>query len=74
MMNSFYDNIIFSPNIGDGDNNVVFDTCVRCNEHSVGTIKGALIDILKFIEIGSSCFNIFAFYYIEGKVIKKDIY
>jgi len=72
-MNSFHDNIMFSPNIRDGGSNVFFDTCVRYNEHSIRTIREVLVDVLKFIEMSSSCFDIFAFYYIEEKVIRKDI-
>ena len=69
-MNGFYDNIIFSLNMRDGGSNVAFDTCVRYDEHSIRTIRGTLVNVLKFIEIGSSCF---AFYYIEEKVIRKSI-
>jgi len=72
-MNGFHNNIIFSPNIRDGDSNVVFDTCVRYDEHSVKTIRETLVNFLKFIEISSSYFDIFAFYCIEEKVIRKDI-
>ena len=69
MMNDFHNNIVFSPNIRDKGCDVIFDTCIRYryNEHSVRTIEEALIDILEFFEIGSSCFSIFTFYYIKEK-------
>ena len=67
MMNSFHNNIVFSPNMRDGGNSVVFDTYIRYNEHSVKTIRGALVDILKFVEIGSSCFGIFIFTILKKK-------
>ena len=51
----------------DGGNSVVFDTYIRYNEHSVKTIRGALVDILKFVEIGSSCFGIFIFTILKKK-------
>ena len=51
----------------DGGSNVVFDTYIRYNEHSVKTIGGALVDILEFVEIGSSCFGIFIFTILKKK-------
>ena len=66
-MNSFHNNIVFSPNMRDGGSNVVFDTYIRYNEHSVKTIGGALVDILEFVEIGSSCFGIFIFTILKKK-------
>ena len=68
-MNDFHNNIVFSPNIRNRGSNVIFDTCIRYNEHGVRTIEEVLIDILEFVEIGSSCFSIFTFYYIKEKVI-----
>jgi len=65
---------MFSLNIRDEDSNVVFNTCIRYNKYSVRTIREVLIDILEIVEIDSSCFGIFAFYYIKGKIIIKDIY
>ena len=65
---------MFSLNIRDEDSNVVFNTCIRYNKHSVRTIREVLVDILEIVEIDSSCFDIFAFYYIKGKKIIKDIY
>ena len=73
-MNGFSDNIMFSPNMRDRDNNIIFNTFIRYDEHGVRTIGGALVDILKFVEIGSSCFGIFIFYYIKGKIIRKSVY
>jgi len=35
MMNSFCDNVAFSLNIRDESNDVVFNTCIRYNKHSV---------------------------------------
>jgi len=68
MMNSFHNNIVFSPNMRDGGNNVVFDTYIRYNEHSIKTIRGgALVDILEFVEIGSSCFGTFIFTILKKK-------
>ena len=72
-MNSFHDNIMFSPNMRDGGSNVVFNTYVRYDEHSVRAIREALVNILKFIEMSSFFFDIFAFYCIEERVIRKDI-
>jgi len=65
-MNSFYNNIVFSSSIRDGDN-AVFDIYIRYNEHSVKTIGKALVDILKFVEIDSSCFGIFVFTILKKK-------
>ena len=33
-----------------------------------------LVYILKIVEIGSPCFNIFIFHYIKEKMTRKDIY
>ena len=65
---------MFFLNIRDEDSNVVFNTCIRYNKYCVRTIREVLIDILEIVEIDSSCFGIFAFYYIKGKTIIKDIY
>jgi len=34
---------MFSLNMRDGDSNVVFNTCIRYNEHSVKTIREVLV-------------------------------
>ena len=49
---------MFSPNIRDRGSNVIFDTCIRYDEHSIKTIEEALVNILEFVEMGSSCFSI----------------
>jgi len=67
MMNDFHNNIVFSPNIRDRGSNIIFDTCIRYDEHGIKTIEEALVNILEFVEMGSSCFSIF--YYIKEKVI-----
>jgi len=73
-MDGFHDNIIFKENMRDKDSNIVFNTCIRYNKHSVRTIREVLVDILEIVEINSSCFGIFVSYYIKGKTIIKDIY
>jgi len=74
IVDRFYDDIIFSPNIRDRGNNIIFNTCIRYNEHSVRTIRGILVDIIEIVEMNSSYFSIFVFHYISGKTIGKDIY
>ena len=73
-MNSFHNNIVFSLNMRNKGSNIVLDTYIRYDEHNIGTIERALLDILEFVKIGSSYFSIFIFYYIKEKAIRKDIY
>ena len=73
-MNSFHNNIVFSLNMRNRGSNIVLDTYIRYDEHNIGTIERALLDILEFVKIGSSYFSIFIFYYIKEKAIRKDIY
>jgi len=73
-MDGFHDNIMFSLNMRDEDSNVVFNTCIRYNKHSVRIVREVLVDILEIVKMNSSYFGIFAFYYITGKTIIKDIY
>jgi len=65
---------MFSPNIRDRDSDVVFDTYIKYDKHSIRAIRESLVNVLKFVEMDSSCFSIFVFYYIKGKVIRKGIY
>ena len=74
MVDRFYDDIIFSLNIRDRGNNIIFNTCIRCNKHSVRAIREILVDIIEIVEINSSCFIIFTFHYISEKTIGKGIY
>ena len=74
MMNSFPDNIMFSPNVKNKGSNVIFDTCIRYDKDSFRTIGETLVDVFEFVEIGSYCFGIFTFDYIKGKTIRKSIY
>ena len=74
MINSFSDNVVFSLNIRYRGYNIVFDTCVRYDEYYVMTIGGPLVYILELIEMSSSCFGIFVFDRIKGKIIRKCIH
>ena len=47
---------MFSLNVRNRGSNVIFDTCIRYNEDSFRTTGETLIDVLEFVEIGSSCF------------------
>jgi len=66
-MNSFHDNIIFSLNMRNRGSNIVLDTYIRYDEHNIRTIGGALVDVLEFVEIGSSYFSIFIYFTILKK-------
>jgi len=56
------------------DSNVVVDTSVGYNEYSVWFWARSLIDILKMVEMSSSGFSIFVFYYVKRAAIRKSIY
>jgi len=71
MINGFSDNTIFSLDIRNRSSDVVFDTCIRYDEDSFWTIGETLVDIFKFVEMDSSCFDIFVFNYIKEKKSEK---
>ena len=73
-MDSSCNNIVFFLNMRNRGSNVVLDTCIRYDKHNIRNIREALIDVLEFVEISSSYFSIFMFYYIKEKAIRKDIY
>ena len=58
MMDSFLDNFMFSPNMWDWYNNVIFNTCVRNNKYSIIVLAWTFEDILEFIIMSSSYFSI----------------
>lgn len=73
MMNSLHDNVAFSLNMRDESNDVVFNTCIGYNKHSVWTIRKALINIFELVKMDGSCFGIITFHYIK-KMIRKSVY
>ena len=67
IINNFHDNLVSFPNMWDHSSNAIFDTCIRDNKYSIMIIGWILVNILKFILMSNSSFNIFAIHYIKGK-------
>ena len=74
IVNGFSNNIMFSIDLCHRGSNVVVDASIRYNKYGVWFQARFFIDVLKIVEVGSSGFSIFAFYYIKRKTIKKGIY
>ena len=64
---------IFSPNMQDQCSDIVFNTCIRNNKYDIIALGWILKDILKFIMMSSSCFNIFIIYCMKEKAIGKKV-
>ena len=74
IIDSFHDNLIFYSNMQDWSGNVIFNTCIRDDEHDIMTIEWTLENILEFTSISSSYFGIFVIYCMKEKTIRKSIY
>ena len=69
MINSFGDNILFSMNMWDWGNDIVFDISVRNDKNCVLINKKILVDVIEFVTIYNSCIGIFLVNWIKRKMI-----